>query len=419
MESKTIKDIDGNYYKVIKVGEQVFMAENLNVSRFRNGDLIPEVKSEEEWRQAGFDKKPAWCYYDNNPENADKYGKFYNWYAINDKRGLAPEGWKIPSTWDWKILRKAIKGRNLDLINEINFFRGIQTSTFSCKFQSKGLNSKVVNGVWWSTSNTMYDESLNPKSMNYTSYLAIGENWGDTFKANLDKENYFWHEVGFSSKHSAHSVRCIKDNGFLEDLKFGERVWMAKNFSLNTFRNGDTIQEVKNIAELKAALQKRIPAWCYYDFDQKNLKYGKLYNYFAIIDHRELAPKGWRIPNLDDWGELQKYIKNKGEELKKSGDKWWDFGDFGFKTYKGGFCYNAYVENLNTKIFQYKNKISKWWIESNSSPREPFSVICYGGSINLKIDTNDFIPENYYLSIRLVNDLKKIPSLIKTTNNNN
>src|SRR5688500_3606271 len=89
-------------FKTIKIGSQVYMAENLNVSHFRNGDAIPEVKTNEEWMLAGKEKKPAWCYYDNKPENGSIYGRLYNWHAINDPRGLAPEGWHVATDAEWR-----------------------------------------------------------------------------------------------------------------------------------------------------------------------------------------------------------------------------------------------------------------------------------------------------------------------------
>ena len=91
-------------YKSVTIGTQVWMKENLNVSRFRNGDPIPEAKTAEEWQAAGDAKQPAWCYYDNDPKNGAKYGKLYNWYAVNDSRGLAPEGWHVPTDEEWTVL---------------------------------------------------------------------------------------------------------------------------------------------------------------------------------------------------------------------------------------------------------------------------------------------------------------------------
>lgn len=101
-----VKDIDGNIYKTVKIGVQTWMTKNLNVSRFQNGDSIPEVKSTDEWIQAGKEGKPAWCYIENNPENGGKYGKLYNWYAETDPRGLAPQGWHVASEVEWdKMIR--------------------------------------------------------------------------------------------------------------------------------------------------------------------------------------------------------------------------------------------------------------------------------------------------------------------------
>ena len=65
---------------------------NLDVTTFRNLDRIMEAKTDEEWIKAGEQGIPAWCYYNNDPANNELFGKLYNWYAVNDKRGLAPEG---------------------------------------------------------------------------------------------------------------------------------------------------------------------------------------------------------------------------------------------------------------------------------------------------------------------------------------
>jgi uncharacterized protein (TIGR02145 family) len=108
-----VTDVDGNAYKTVSIGTQTWMAENLNVSRFRNGDTIPEARTMEDWKKAGEEGKPAWCYYDNAPENGKKYGKLYNWYAVNDSRGLAPVGWSVPSDSSWTILIDYLGGESV------------------------------------------------------------------------------------------------------------------------------------------------------------------------------------------------------------------------------------------------------------------------------------------------------------------
>lgn len=90
--------------KEVKIGTQVWMAENLNVFYFKNGDAIPVVKTAEEWAKADENKQPACCYYENNAENGKTYGLLYNWYAVNDKRGLAPAGYHIPTKAEWTTL---------------------------------------------------------------------------------------------------------------------------------------------------------------------------------------------------------------------------------------------------------------------------------------------------------------------------
>lgn len=93
-----------SYAQTITIGTQVWMTKNLDVATFRNGDSIPQAKTNEEWVNAGINKQPAWCYYDNDPANGAKYGKLYNWYAVNDPRGLAPVGYHIPSDAEWTKL---------------------------------------------------------------------------------------------------------------------------------------------------------------------------------------------------------------------------------------------------------------------------------------------------------------------------
>lgn len=92
----------------VTIGKQVWMAKNLDVAKFRNGDAIPEAKTAEEWMAAGENKQPAWCYFNNDPANGEKYGKLYNWFAVNDRRQIAPEGWIVASPNDWYNLETAL-----------------------------------------------------------------------------------------------------------------------------------------------------------------------------------------------------------------------------------------------------------------------------------------------------------------------
>jgi uncharacterized protein (TIGR02145 family) len=88
----------------VTIGTQEWTTHNLDTTQFRNSDLIPEAASYEEWEAAAENQSPAWCYYQNDPHNGASFGKLYNLYAVNDPRGMAPEGWHIPYLEDWETM---------------------------------------------------------------------------------------------------------------------------------------------------------------------------------------------------------------------------------------------------------------------------------------------------------------------------
>ena len=91
-------------FDAVKIGENRWMIKNLDVVTFKNGDTIPETKTKEEWVAYGTARKAAWCYYNNDIGEGAQFGKLYNWYAVNDPRGLAPAGWHIPTDVEWGLL---------------------------------------------------------------------------------------------------------------------------------------------------------------------------------------------------------------------------------------------------------------------------------------------------------------------------
>jgi uncharacterized protein (TIGR02145 family) len=101
-----VYDADGNSYNIVRIGLQTWTGKNLETTKFRNGDPIMKAGSEAEWMKAAAEGKPAWCYYLDASESGKKYGKLYNWYAVSDRRGLAPEGWRVSAVSDWEGLVK-------------------------------------------------------------------------------------------------------------------------------------------------------------------------------------------------------------------------------------------------------------------------------------------------------------------------
>jgi uncharacterized protein (TIGR02145 family) len=198
--SKFIDERDGKAYQTVVIGNQTWMAENLNVDRFRNGDIIPEAKTNEEWQKAGENKQPAWCYYDNDTINGAKYGKLYNWYAISDERILAPRGWRVPSFVDWTTLNNQLEvdsGRKMKSSNgwknwsdDINIHLGNGTN-------SSGF-SAIPSGI--RLNNGMFNE------------LGVGAYWWDS----LEFSHYLYGYVETlniyeNRKEDGLSIRCIKD----------------------------------------------------------------------------------------------------------------------------------------------------------------------------------------------------------------
>ena len=96
-----LADIDGNEYTTIVIGDQCWMMENMEVTHYRNGDPIPHVTDSATWNGLS---SGAYCEYDNNPSHVPTYGRLYNWYAVDDSRNIAPDGWHVPTDEEWKQL---------------------------------------------------------------------------------------------------------------------------------------------------------------------------------------------------------------------------------------------------------------------------------------------------------------------------
>ena len=102
VHTQTEEAFGGRIITPVKIGNQIWSTANLDVEYYRNGDPIPYVSDPEMWKSM---LMGAWCYYDNDPANWI-YGKLYNGYAVNDPRGLAPEGWRVARHHDWIALKK-------------------------------------------------------------------------------------------------------------------------------------------------------------------------------------------------------------------------------------------------------------------------------------------------------------------------
>lgn len=109
LDISSIMDIDGNIYKTVRIGTQLWLASNLKVTHYRNGDPINYVPDATEWQSLG-DFTAAYCNLNNDANNVSHYGRLYKWTTINDMRGLCPSGWRVPTSADWVALSDYLGG---------------------------------------------------------------------------------------------------------------------------------------------------------------------------------------------------------------------------------------------------------------------------------------------------------------------
>jgi uncharacterized protein (TIGR02145 family) len=404
---KEQKIVEAPISNEVIIGNQVWMTRNLNVDKFRNGDPIPYARTPEEWKKASDNGQPAWCYYD-----MEKYGKLYNWYAINDPRGLAPKGWRIPTDEDWIILTdylgggevaggkmkstgtKFWKGWEEEKKNEISRNKYATNESGFTALPGGTRNVNYFQGVgrdacWWSS--TEFD------NLNGT-YLSINHLSRALFRSIDDKI-------------SGNSVRCIKEN-FKEqkiveapisnEVIIGNQVWMTRNLNVDKFRNGDPIPYARTPEEWKKASDNQQPAWCIIRNDSIIEKtYGKLYNWYAVNDSRGLAPKGWHIPSDVEWSVLIDFLGGKwiaGEKMKSKSSRWSIRGMGGNGTNLSGF--NGQPGGFATS-YNYIGAYGFWW-SSTSEENDVDDAWCYNLSASSNSINRGDKNKSFGLSVRCV-----------------
>lgn len=191
--------LSNGFSQTISIGSQVWTAKNLNVTTFRNGDAIPELKTQQEWVDALNNKQPGWCYYNNDVTNGKKYGILYNWFAINDARGLAPLGYHIPTEADWITLKS--------FLGEVQDEIGKKMKSTSGWYNNDGTNSSGFTGLpggsrWYDGSfqNIGYNGSWWCSTLSFIGNFTYSLSAGNGYLLNNDTS-----EIG------GHSVRCVKD----------------------------------------------------------------------------------------------------------------------------------------------------------------------------------------------------------------
>ncbi len=202
-EIGTVTDIDGNIYNTVKIGGQWWMAENLKVTHYQNGDSIFHETGIIQWFMWS---EGVYCSYNNSTSNADTYGLLYNWYAVNDSRNIAPAGWHVPSDEEWQELVSTFSGDSIagGKIKEASLLYWHNPNLFATN--CSGFTALPGGGRWgiadaqlgefayfWSATESVFSGAWY-YALHYTS-PAIGRS---------DYSNVV-------SKKYGYSVRCVKD----------------------------------------------------------------------------------------------------------------------------------------------------------------------------------------------------------------
>jgi len=245
-------DIDGNIYKTVKIGTQIWMSENLKTSRYRNGDPIPIVTDNTTW--SGL-TNGARCWYDNDSTLYEySYGNLYNWYAASDNRNICPTGWHVPSDNEWTIM--------------IDYLGGLSVA---------GGKMKVKGTTYWN--------SPNLGATNETGFTSLPggyrKGWDGVY-VDIKNSGYFWSSseidpffnwncyINYNSNsilrfsvvnsRDGFSIRCIKDPGIDINQSLNIKVNISDTSSmLNPYlRKADAIVSVETDPVFNASIAKGI-----------------------------------------------------------------------------------------------------------------------------------------------------------------
>ena len=214
LETGTVADIDGNDYQTVKIGGQWWMAENLKVTRYRNGDAILKVTNSSTWNGLDNLGSGAYCSYNNDDSNVSSLGLLYNWYAVDDSRTIAPVGWHVPT--DAELMELEIYlGMGQSDANRTGFWRGAD----------EGLKLKETGTTHWNSPNNATNESgFSALSSGFRSYSGTFYDMGTTafyWSSTPSSSSRAWYRLLNNSlpgvfryqrkKRNGYSVRCVKN----------------------------------------------------------------------------------------------------------------------------------------------------------------------------------------------------------------
>ena len=467
--SDGISDVDGNYYNIVTIGSQIWMAENLKTTKYNDGILIPYVTDNITW---GNLTTPAYCWYKNDINNKSIYGALYNWYTVSTNK-LCPMGWRVPTDEEWTTLTTYLGGEtaaggklkeqgpahwlspNTGATNEsgftalpggdrsdklgsgvffaINGFTGrwwsstiynltniwirhidyngatvyrsnitrehgisircikdyfaptVTTSEITLITQtsaqsggtvtSEGGSPNTARGVCWSTSpNPTVD--LATKTSDGTGTGAFtssvtGLSSGTTYYLRAYATNNFGTAYGNEISFKTYNSDGISDveGNYYNIVTIGSQIWMAENLRTTKYRNGEAILTGLSDTEWGNATSG---AYAIYDNNNSNnIIYGKLYNWYAVNDNRNLCPTGWNVPTDIDLTVLSDYLGGigiAGGKLKEAGYSHWLSPNSGATNESGFMALPAGERSGDDGGYYELTKFAWFWSSTYYSP---------------------------------------------------
>ncbi len=220
-ESTSVEDVDGNEYEVVTIGDQVWMAENLKVTKYNDGTEIPLVTDDSKWTDLKDTRSPGYCYYANDISNASSYGALYNWYVVssstntnNGGKNICPIGWRVPDDGDWTYMTTLIGSWTGSTVAGIDAGTKLKTTSGWNDYNGQSGNGTDAYGFSAVPGGRRDDTGY------FDGIGGIGHWWSSSFSYNLEEGWFRFLSDGLSpgvdvrsssEKVRGYSVRCIRD----------------------------------------------------------------------------------------------------------------------------------------------------------------------------------------------------------------
>ena len=392
-------EFDNYTYNAVQIGNQCWFDENLRSTIYANGDVISPITSLDlmtlinNSNQIGYNtvygESDFGCS-DSSPDfdacdetlSLQEYGRLYNWFAVDDERGLCPTGWVVPNLEHWSELMDYMDTQDIDIslalpstsgwannlsdlfTNEVAF-SGLPGGEFNVgDFGGQYLQSGYYSYTWVGEPVSTLPTTI------YTTVLG-GGSFG--FSTGVIGDGSLWPQ-----ENNARSVRCIRNTpgctdtnafNYNEDadyddgsclyycasvefdgytyngVQIGDQCWFSENLRTTKFANGIDIPEVTNLQDW---IDTDSPARCYFNNDPANeANWGMLYNGYAsnYLASTEICPTGWHLPTSGEFNVLNDYLVSQGENtLNIRSITGWQVGNaggngtdsYGFNAYPSG-----------------------------------------------------------------------------------